>query len=296
MILADETRLRQVLLNLLGNAIKFTDQGTITLRVTRIEAIRTEKQGLRTESASLDSILSSHGSVLVRFEVADTGSGIAPDQLETIFQAFEQVGDPSRRAHGSGLSLAISRELLVVDDSASNRAVLMAMLEPLGFTVHLAEHGQQAVELAQQLRPDLILMDRWMPILSGLEAVRQIRQIRALRHVPIIATSASVSEANQAVIRAAGFDDFLPKPITWPRLLALLGQYLQLKWVYAPDQRPRLSRRPRQWCRHWRSWCALRAGAAGGCRGRAGARDAARAARSALATVRAAGGTAGRPV
>jgi signal transduction histidine kinase/DNA-binding LacI/PurR family transcriptional regulator/CheY-like chemotaxis protein len=288
MILADETRLRQVLLNLLGNAIKFTDQGTITLRVTRIEAIRTEKQELSTESASLDSLLSAHGSVLVRFEVADTGSGIAPDQLETIFHAFEQVGDPTRRAQGSGLGLAISRELvglmggelhvksalgqgstfwfvivlpvveatvavsepewpiigyagvrrrlLVVDDIASNRAVLLAMLEPLGFTVHLAEHGQQAVELAQQLWPDLILMDRWMPILSGLEAVRQIRQTAALRGVPIIATSAGVSEADQAVIQAAGFDDFLPKPITWPRLLALLGQYLQLEWVYAADQ------------------------------------------------------------
>jgi CheY-like chemotaxis protein len=102
--------------------------------------------------------------------------------------------------------------------------------------VYLAEQGQQAVELAQQLRPDLILMDRWMPILSGPAAVRQIRQIAALWGVPIIATSASVSEADQAVIRAAGYDDFLPKPIAWPRLLALLGQYLQLEWVYAPDQ------------------------------------------------------------
>jgi CheY-like chemotaxis protein len=285
MILADETRLRQVLLNLLGNAIKFTDQGTITLRVRLADQRPTtnDQRPLHDDAA-----LVVRPSSFVIFEVEDTGSGIAPDQLETIFQAFEQVGDPTRRAQGSGLGLAISRELvrlmggelhvksalgqgstfwfvivlpvveatmaasaperpiigyagvrrrlLVVDDIASNRAVLTAMLEPLGFTVHLAEHGQQAVELAQQLWPDLILMDRWMPILSGLEAVRQIRQSAALQGVPIIATSASVFEADQAVIRAAGFDDFLPKPITWPRLLALLGQYLQLEWVYAPDQ------------------------------------------------------------
>jgi CheY-like chemotaxis protein len=127
------------------------------------------------------------------------------------------------------------RTLLVVDDIASNRRMLSARLEPLDFTIHIAENGQQAVELAQQLRPDLILMDRRMPVLSGLEAVRQIRQIAALRGLPIIATSASVSEADQALNRAAGYDDFLPKPITWPRLAALLAEYLQLEWVYADE-------------------------------------------------------------
>jgi CheY-like chemotaxis protein len=218
--------------------------------------------------------------------VRDTGPGIAPNQLERIFQPFEQAGELRRRAEGAGLGLAISRQLvqlmggelhvdselgcgstfwfavvlpvvaaavapaserpiigytdrrrtlLVVDDVESNRALLVAMLAPLGFTVHVAADGRQAVALAQQLRPDLILIDWQMPVLSGPDAVRQIRQIRALRDVPIIATSASVSAADQAMSHAAGCDNFLPKPIRLPELAALLERHLQLEWVYATD-------------------------------------------------------------
>jgi signal transduction histidine kinase/CheY-like chemotaxis protein len=274
---ADETRLRQVLLNLLGNAVKFTTQGTITLRVRLADH----------QAHHDDPALVVRPSSLIVFEVADTGSGIAPNQLETIFQPFEQVGDLTRQAEGTGLGLTISRQLvrlmggelhvesalgqgstfwfavalpivaamavpvperaiigyagprrtlLVVDDIPANRAVLTTMLEPLGFTVPVAENGQQAVELAQQLRPDLILMDRWMPVLSGLDAVRQIRQVPELRELPIIAISASVLEADQAMSRAAGYDAFLPKPIHLPQLVALLERYLRLEWVYAADQ------------------------------------------------------------
>src|SRR5207253_7924339 len=124
---------------------------------------------------------------------------------------------------------------VVVDDIASNRAVLNAMLQPLGFTVLEAADGQQALALAQQTRPDLILMDRRMPVLSGPAAVQRIRNLPDVQGIPIIATSASVSEADQVLSREAGYDAFLPKPIDWPRLAALLEQYLQLDWVYAAD-------------------------------------------------------------
>ena len=127
------------------------------------------------------------------------------------------------------------RTVLVVDDIASNRAVLQAMIQPLGIMVLEAGDGQQAIELVQQARLDLILMDRRMPLLSGLEAVQQIRSLPEVQHIPIIATSASVSEADQLVSREAGYDAFLSKPIVWPRLAALLEQYLELGWVYADE-------------------------------------------------------------
>jgi signal transduction histidine kinase/DNA-binding LacI/PurR family transcriptional regulator/ActR/RegA family two-component response regulator len=285
-VLADETRLRQILLNLLGNAIKFTDRGSVTLRLsTADQRPTTNDQRPRLDD---DPAFVVRRWSLVRFEVADTGMGIAPEQLERIFQPFEQVGELSRQAEGSGLGLAISRQLvrlmgselhvasevgrgstfwfeaplplaeieegaaqahehtiagynglrrtlLVVDDIPSNRAVLAAMLEPLGFTVLEAEHGQRAVELAQQARPDLILMDRHMPVLSGPEAVQQIRNLPEGSRIPIIATSASVSQADQALSRQTGYDAFLPKPIVLTRLVTILEQYLQLEWVYATE-------------------------------------------------------------
>jgi signal transduction histidine kinase/DNA-binding LacI/PurR family transcriptional regulator/CheY-like chemotaxis protein len=280
---ADETRLRQVLLNLLGNAVKFTDRGQVTLRV-RLADQRPTTNDQRPISDDDPAFVGRRSSVVV-FEVTDTGTGIAPDQLERIFQPFEQVGELRRQVEGSGLGLAISRQLvrlmggelhvdselgrgssfwfavalpmveaagrattaqerlagyrgrrrsvLVVDDIASNRAVLQAMIQPLGFTVLEAEHGRQAIELAQQAHPDLILMDRYMPVLSGLEAVQQIRSLPEVQRIPIIATSASVSEADQLLSREAGYDAFLPKPIALPRLLAMLEQHLRLEWVYA---------------------------------------------------------------
>jgi signal transduction histidine kinase/DNA-binding LacI/PurR family transcriptional regulator/CheY-like chemotaxis protein len=279
---ADETRLRQILLNLLGNAVKFIDRGSVTLRVSCRDECRVPGD------ASQPPPLVTRHSSLITFEVEDTGTGIALDQLERIFRPFEQVGEQSRQVEGSGLGLAISHQLvrlmggelhveselgcgsrfwfqvrlplteavapaaqsherlisgyrgarrtiLVVDDIAVNRTVLTDILQPLGFGVLEAQDGRQAIELAQQARPDLILMDRYMPVLSGLEAVRQIRTLPDLGGMPIIATSASVAAADQALSREAGYDAFLPKPIAWPRLAALLEQYLELDWVYAEE-------------------------------------------------------------
>jgi signal transduction histidine kinase/DNA-binding NarL/FixJ family response regulator len=339
---ADETRLRQILLNLLDNAIKFTEAGQVTLRVAGRQqqseqgSQGAEEQGgdfspaprppgLPADPARLPSTL-----YRLRFEVEDTGIGIPPDQLERIFQPFEQAGDVARWTKGMGLGLAISRQLvrlmgsylhvkspsssslqrgedlvspplategesptsilpsvaacgdrrkevkggpgsafwfevelpiieglveaaplpervitgykgprrvvLVVDDVSSNRAVVVDLLTPLGFEVIEAADGQQAIHLAQELRPDLILMDRWMPVLDGFEAARQIRQMPEMPEMVIIAISASVSEEDQAQSRGAGYDAFLPKPVNWPRLAALLEEHLGLEWTYGQEE------------------------------------------------------------
>jgi CheY-like chemotaxis protein len=127
------------------------------------------------------------------------------------------------------------RTVLVVDDVPSNRAMLVDLLEPLGFDVVTAADGQQAIHRAREIRPDLILMDRWMPVLDGFEATQQIRQNPALPRVPIVAISASVSEEDQVQSREADIDAFLPKPIHWPRLAALLEKHLGLEWEYEEE-------------------------------------------------------------
>jgi signal transduction histidine kinase/DNA-binding LacI/PurR family transcriptional regulator/ActR/RegA family two-component response regulator len=273
---ADETRLRQVLLNLLGNAVKFTDAGQVTLRV------EIRDWSLEIDESPISNLQSPIANL--RFTIEDTGMGIAPDQLEHIFQPFEQAGELTRRVEGTGLGLAISRQLvqlmggdlhvesepgcgstfwftvalpveaavpaapsqerlitgytgrrrtlLVADDIASNRAVLVGLLKPLGFDVVEAADGQASIAVAQATRPDLILMDRHMPGLNGLEAAQQIRRIPALHDVLLISVSASVSAADQALSREVGYDAFLPKPIHWPRLAALLAEHLELEWTY----------------------------------------------------------------
>ena len=270
-IKVDEKRLRQVLLNLLGNAVKFTDRGTVSLKVSLVESEREPKN-------------SQHQTL--RFEVQDTGVGMNPQQLDKIFQAFEQVGDVQRRGAGTGLGLAISRQLvqlmggeiqvtseldkgstfwfeatfpmveqvsaqerlnqhkqikgyhgqrrhiLVIDDKEENRLVLQSMLEPLGFKVTLGEDGQQEIELAQAIKPDCILTDLVMPIKTGFEAVKEIRQIPAIKNIIIIAISASVLDLDRAKSKDFGCDSFLSKPVDELKLLALLQEYLQLDWIY----------------------------------------------------------------
>ncbi|AOX02117.1 hypothetical protein BJP34_24150 [Moorena producens PAL-8-15-08-1] len=264
-IIADEKRLRQVLLNLLGNAIKFTEQGQVTL------GVRVTESHVTTST--------------ICFYIIDTGVGMTPQQLEKIFLPFEQVGDTQRRSEGTGLGLAITkqlvelmggelkvtselgqgsrfwfevsftlaaisgetqaeipdqiigyrgkkRRLLVVDDKLENRLVLENMLAPLGFEVVTGEDGEQEVDLAQQIQPDLILSDLVMPVKSGFEAIKEIRQIPEIREVPIIAISASVLDMDQKKSQIAGCDAFLSKPVDEPKLLTLLGKYLHLEWVY----------------------------------------------------------------
>jgi signal transduction histidine kinase/ActR/RegA family two-component response regulator len=260
---ADEKRLRQVLLNLLGNAVKFTDAGTVTLVV-------------RCASAS-----ATHA--LLRFEVLDTGVGIRESQWGPIFEPFEQVGDLQRRAGGTGLGLAISRQLvrlmgsdiklesqegagsrfrfevnvpllapnaaalperqtpvgyqgarrriLIVDDVPSNRAMLADLLDLVGFEVSEAIDGVDAIEQLKSKAPELILMDMAMPVMSGIEATRCIRELPGCKHLPIIMVTANASEDCRAESLAAGADDFLPKPIDREALLASIGEQLKLHWL-----------------------------------------------------------------
>ena len=221
----------------------------------------------------------------LRFQVIDTGVGITPEQLETIFQPFEQVGDTQRRAAGTGLGLTITKQLvelmggklqvtsqlgygstfwfdvtfpvvekyqpqqqqklghivgyigsrrkvLIAEDKAANRAVLQNMLEPLGFEVVMAENGQQEIELAQQLQPDLILTDLVMPVKTGFEAVAELRNLPQMQDIPIIAVSASVLDTDLEKSKLVGCQGFLSKPVDEQQLLKLLGEYLQLEWIY----------------------------------------------------------------
>jgi len=260
---ADEKRLRQVLLNLLGNAVKFTDHGHVTLAVRQVGV----------------------GDATVRlcFEVRDSGIGLEADQLERIFDPFEQVCDPQRRFGGTGLGLAISRQLvrlmgsdihvesrpgagsrfwfelslprldagpaapavrrhvtgyegrrrrvLVVDDVPDNRAMLADMLEPLGFEIGHAADGLEALQQVQQADHDLVLMDMMMPVMDGLEATRRIRQSMAGRQLPIIAISANASSADGERCMAAGANAFIAKPIDRNQLLERVGAHLGLRWI-----------------------------------------------------------------
>ncbi len=273
-ILADEKRLRQVLLNLLGNAVKFTEHGSVTFQVTRSELSAVSETGTSSPIACR-----------LCFEVRDTGVGIAPDKLKDIFQPFEQTGDSRYKAQGTGLGLAISQQLvmlmdgqiqaesefgqgsrfsfeaafemgeetavipptlsrritsyegqprriLVVDDHAENRLVLLDLLEPLGFEIRLAENGQEAIEQVPQFKPDLILMDLVMPVMMGFEAATAIRQQLEFAATPIIAVSASVLDTYKETSRQVGCDDFLTKPIDADKLFALLQKHLNLTWRY----------------------------------------------------------------
>ena len=264
-IAADEKRLRQVLINLLGNAIKFTDRGQVTLRVNRV-------------ANEVDH------AVRLRFTVADTGVGIAPDDLHKLFQAFEQVGKQRRQTEGTGLGLSISqqivqlmgghiqvksqpgvgsdfyfevtvplaadwgqqqtaaignvvgyegerRHILVIDDRWENRAVLANLLEPLDFQISEAQNGQEGLEKAAQLNPDLIIVDIAMPVMDGFEFLQRLRAEAPLSHHAVIVSSASVAQADRQMSLDAGGDDFLAKPIQAEALFGLLQQYLNLTWI-----------------------------------------------------------------
>jgi signal transduction histidine kinase/ActR/RegA family two-component response regulator len=261
----DETRLRQVLFNLLGNAVKFTDRGTVSLRV------------LAAPGATDD------GTVTLRFEVADTGIGMSAQQVARLFHPFEQVADMTRRAGGTGLGLAISQQLvrlmggnieiasepgggstfrfelavpvaagsaanlpsprtivgyegerkrvLIVDDVPQNRAMLVDLLQTVGFVVAAAENGLDCLVLLDSFKPDLIVMDVMMPVIDGNETTRRIRGTPAWGKVPIIAVTASASLDDEARCRDAGADVFLAKPVEHDVLLRTIGTLLSLDWI-----------------------------------------------------------------
>lgn len=267
---ADEKRLRQVLINLIDNAIKFTDQGSVTLQIDVL------------------SLSESQASIL--FQIIDTGVGIAEENLTKLFEAFEQVGDQVKQSEGTGLGLAISQrivqlmggtiqvestlgkgsefyftvelplvkdwskpqgeliesdliigyrgkrhQILVIDDRWDNRAVIQNLLTPLGFIVIEAANGQEGLAHLRDNKPDLIITDLVMPVMDGFELLQYIRNSDDLKHTFIIVSSASVSQEDQCMALSSGGDDFLAKPVNADALFILLAKHLQLTWIYKTD-------------------------------------------------------------
>ncbi|MCE8544281.1 response regulator [Ruegeria pomeroyi] len=267
LVLGDDGRLRQVLINLLGNAIKFTERGGVVLR------LRSEAQG---------------EGYLLTIEVEDTGIGIAADKIERVFERFSQAdADTTRLYGGTGLGLTISRELvalmggritvdstlgrgscftlrlplgppgdnagqsggqllsqgeidrfrglcvLVADDNRVNRLLMGKFLADLPIRLDFAHDGQQAVAMAQRQKPDIVFMDMSMPVMSGIEATRQIRASEG-RQPLIVALTANTFDSDREACLAAGMDDFLSKPVGRADLFRCLLHHLP-----PPDANPK---------------------------------------------------------
>ena len=263
-VICDAQRLKQVLLNLVGNAIKFTEQGSVSLR-------------LRSKRAD-------QGRVGVVFDVLDTGIGMEPAAADSLFQPFHQIeGHRSRRRGGTGLGLAISQRIveamggrievksslgqgsrfrfllvlepdrsphvtqpdsamggldddgplagnvLVVEDNDVNRMIAREVLHSLGVGVVEASDGMQAIELLAQHPIDLVLMDCQMPVMDGYAATQEIRKREArlgLARLPVLALTANAFEEDAQLSRKAGMDGHLAKPYTREQLRTLLKNWL----------------------------------------------------------------------
>ncbi len=263
-VLADRGKLKQILINRLGNAFKFTPRGAVQLSVSALR-----REGRR---------------ILLEFAVEDTGEGIAAAQLESIFSAFEQT-EAGQRAGGTGLGLTISRHmaclvggdlaatsepgrgsrfvlelpvievesadpgkqstprafrlgngqakctLLVVDDCRINRDLMREILAPVGFTLLEAQDGSEALDLFARHRPQVVFMDVVMPNVDGIEATRRIRQLPGGDDVTIIAVTANAIDDDLDAMRAAGCDDVLLKPVHIDRLVDILERRAGIEFV-----------------------------------------------------------------
>jgi len=270
-IIADAQKLRQVLLNLLSNALKFTNQGSITLTVRQLEGTFHNKQATK-----------------LLFHVTDTGVGIATEELDSIFDAFVQAQAGKKSGNGTGLGLTISRKLLelmkgeisvtstpgqgttftftipirpttgvnfqpeqptrlviglapgqpvyrilIVDDQRENRLLLVKLLTQLGLEVREATNGQEAVAHWQEWQPDLILMDIRMPVMDGYEATKQIRAKEVGKSSVIIALTAQASQSDRYLALAAGCNDYISKPFREETLFLKMAEYLGIEYIYA---------------------------------------------------------------
>jgi len=262
-IQADQKRLRQVLLNLLSNAIKFTDRGRVSLEVKVLSLSREEVRlrfgvqdtGLGIPRGQLETIFrpfeqlgdeeSRSGGTglglsisrkLVRLMGGEIQVESTPGQGSIFF--FEV---PALVAEYEGSALGLGgqvlgyngprKRVLVVDDIDANRFVLADTLGLLGFEIEQAANGLEALKAAQSTPTDLVLMDVRMPVMDGLEAMRQMRQNPELCQIPIIAVSAGVTRNEQAECLAAGAKAFLTKPIDEASMLKQIGSLLDLTWI-----------------------------------------------------------------
>jgi Amt family ammonium transporter len=272
----DAGKLRQVLINLIGNAIKFTQTGSVTLQ----SSVVTQVPGQ-----------SAH----IRFEVKDTGPGIREQDLGRLFKPFEQLANQPTTESGTGLGLTICKQyvelmsgqlgvssepgqgsvfyfeipmtllpdeempantelrhgrvtgieegqqlfrILIVEDQPENRLLLFKLLEPLGVDLRQASNGQEAVDIFQQWHPHLIWMDIRMPVMDGREATRRIKQTEAGQSTKIIALTAHALEDERREILASGCDDFLRKPYRDSEIFAALTKHLGIRFRYADGDHP----------------------------------------------------------
>jgi CheY-like chemotaxis protein len=272
LIYTDEGKLRQILINLVGNAIKFTDLGHVYVRVFV------------------------QNNLHIYFEVEDTGSGISDSEMATLFQPFVQTDSGRRSQEGTGLGLSISYNyvhlmggemsvtstvgkgstfsfyiplkplesnksesirssnrvvglqsnqtnyrILIAEDIRLNRQLLTRILSPLGFEVREVNNGIEAIAVWQSWSPHLIWMDARMPMLNGSEAASAIRAIEAERNIPyaervkMIALTASLVNSEEEDLSTYGFDGFVTKPFTEDLVFEEMARHLNLQYIYLYD-------------------------------------------------------------
>ncbi|BCK87020.1 sensor histidine kinase RcsC [Sideroxyarcus emersonii] len=271
-IKGDAARLRQVMINLIGNAVKFTEQGGITLRL-----------GVITNTTQ-------H----LLIEVEDTGVGIKPEDQKKLFEPFMQLGE-SAMQKGTGLGLTITRQyvqlmggtisfestpgkgsvfqvelplekleahdvampesmpmrevvslapdqpeyrILIVEDQLENQLLLTQLMKSVGFQVKVAENGARAVEMFQSWQPHLIWMDRRMPVMDGMEATRRIRKLPGGKSVKIVAVTASAFKEQREEMLDSGMDDFVRKPYRFNEIYECMTKQLGVKYIYADAATP----------------------------------------------------------
>ncbi|OUC14095.1 MAG: hypothetical protein B0A82_13830 [Alkalinema sp. CACIAM 70d] len=266
----DESKLRQVLINLLGNAIKFTETGEVRLTVRSIPAAETSQN------------------ILLSFAIQDTGVGIAPQEFDQLFKPFSQTQAGLKSRKGTGLGLPISQKfvqlmggeitvqsqvgegscfqftieakltdfvttearsstiqqvvglapdqpsyrILVVDDESANRLVLVQLLQSVGFEVREAADGQQAIEAWQAWHPHLIWMDMQMPVINGYEATQRIKTDPQGASTVVIALTASAFEEQRQEILDAKCDDFVRKPFQEREIWQKMAEHLKVEYCY----------------------------------------------------------------
>ncbi|MGK7883277.1 MAG: PAS domain S-box protein [Crocosphaera sp.] len=279
----DESKLRQVLINLLGNAIKFTQEGGVILRIKTNEVIG-ENQG-----------------IILTFEVEDTGPGIASEEVNQLFEAFGQTETGRNSNEGTGLGLPISQKfvqlmggeisvssilgrgslftftikanivdanaikinktprriiglvpgqpkyrILAVDDRLESRILLVKLLSSMGFNVRQASNGKEALDIWKSWQPHLIWMDMRMPIMDGYKATQRIKANPKGQETVIIALTASAFEEERNLVLSAGCDDFMRKPFREEVLWEKIAQHLGVNYVYEDLDKQKFSSQPNQ--------------------------------------------------
>jgi len=264
---ADESKLRQALINLLGNAIKFTEVGGVTLRV---------KLG-QSDASKLQ----------LWFEVADTGPGISPREMDLLFEPFAQTETGRKSQQGTGLGLSITRQfvrlmggemqvkselgrgtifrfdiqaevaestaekleistgraialaenqpdyrILIVDDNWTNRKLVVKLLKPLGFQIREAENGREAIAIWEEWEPHLIFMDMRMPVMDGYEATQFIKRHLKGQATVIVALTASALQQEKSIVLSAGCDDFVRKPFRVEQLFETMAKHLGVRFIH----------------------------------------------------------------